>query len=146
MSEKLAIDGGTPILQRSDFGNWPVITEDDRKFVNAVLDSGIVAGGTAPQVSALEKEWAAYTGSNYCLTTCSGTAALHMALASAGVGPGDEVITSAFTFLASATSDASALTTSRTFAAAKVDYSIPMMKTSSTRPLWFDASAMKWMR
>ena len=67
-----------------------------------VLDSGIVAGGTAPQAVGLEKDWAAYCGSKYCLTTSSGTAALHMALAACGVGPGDEVITSAFTFLASA--------------------------------------------
>jgi len=100
--DKLAIDGGTPVLQRSDYKDWPVITEDDRRLVNEVLDSGIVAGGTAPQVTALEKEWAAYTGSKYCLTTCSGTAALHMALSACGIGPGDEVITSAFTFLASA--------------------------------------------
>lgn len=102
MSEKLAIDGGTPVLARSDFKNWPIIGDDERRLVNEVLDSGIVAGGTAPQVKGLEKEWAAYTGAKHCLTTCSGTAALHMALAAAGVGPGDEVITSAFTFLASA--------------------------------------------
>jgi dTDP-4-amino-4,6-dideoxygalactose transaminase len=102
MAEKLAIEGGTPVLKRSDYKDWPVITEDDRKFINEVLDSGIVAGGTAPQAKALEKEWSQYIGSKYCLTTCSGTAALHMALAAAGVGPGDEVITSAFTFLASA--------------------------------------------
>jgi dTDP-4-amino-4,6-dideoxygalactose transaminase len=102
MSEKLAIDGGKPLLTRKDFKNWPVIGADERRLVNEVLDRGIVAGGTAPQVKALEKEWAAYTGSKHCLTTCSGTAALHMALAAVGVGPGDEVITSAFTFLASA--------------------------------------------
>ncbi|MFH1006086.1 MAG: DegT/DnrJ/EryC1/StrS family aminotransferase [Candidatus Latescibacterota bacterium] len=102
MSDKLAIDGGSPVLSRSDFKNWPVITGDDRRLINEVLDSGIVAGGTAPQVKALEQEWAAYTGAKYCLTTCSGTAALHMALSAAGVRPGDEVITSAFTFLASA--------------------------------------------
>ena len=102
MSDKLAIDGGKPILTRKDFKNWPIIGPDERRFVNEVLDRGIVAGGTAPQVKALEQEWAAYTGSRYCLTTCSGTAALHMALAAVGVGPGDEVITSAFTFLASA--------------------------------------------
>ncbi len=102
MSERLAIDGGTPVLERADYANWPIITADDRRFVNEVLDSGIVAGGTAPQVSALEREWADYTGARYCLTTTSGTAALHMALAAVGVGPGDEVITSAFTFLASA--------------------------------------------
>jgi perosamine synthetase len=101
-SQMLAIAGGQPVLQRSDYGNWPVITDDDRRFVNQVLDSGVVAGGTAPQVAALEKEWAAYVGTRYCLATVSGTSALHMALAAAGVGPGDEVITSAFTFLASA--------------------------------------------
>ncbi len=102
MAEKLAIDGGRPVLTRKDFRNWPIIGADERRLVNEVLDKGVVAGGTAPQVKALEKEWAAYTGSKYCLTTCSGTAALHMALAAVGVGPGDEVITSAFTFLASA--------------------------------------------
>jgi len=102
MAEKLAIDGGKPVLSRKDFKNWPIIGADERRLVNEVLDRGILAGGTAPQVKALEKEWAAYTGAKYCLTTCSGTAALHMALAAVGVGPGDEVITSAFTFLASA--------------------------------------------
>jgi dTDP-4-amino-4,6-dideoxygalactose transaminase len=79
-----------------------MVGPDERQLVNEVLDAGIFAGRTAPQVAALEKEWAAYVGSKRCLTTCSGTAALHMALAATGVGPGDEVITSAFTFLASA--------------------------------------------
>jgi len=102
MAEKLAISGGTPVLQRSDYQNWPIITDDDRRLINEVLDSGILGGGTAPQVTALEKEWAEYTGAKHCLTTTSGTAALHMALAAVDVGPGDEVITSAFTFLASA--------------------------------------------
>ena len=98
---KLAIAGGKPELSRSDYKNWPVITKDDRRYVNEVLDTGIVAGATAPQCKKLEEEWARYVGARHCLTTCSGTAALHMALAAAGVGPGDEVITSAFTFLAS---------------------------------------------
>ena len=102
MSEKLAISGGKPALKREDYKNWPVITEDDRRFVNEVLDSGIVAGGTAPQVVALEKEWSEFVGSHYCLTTCSGTAALHMALSAVGVEPGDEVIVPAYTFLATA--------------------------------------------
>jgi len=102
MSEKLSIDGGAPVLSRDDYGNWPVITDDDRNLVNEVLDSGIVAGGGAPQVKALEEEWCEFIGAKHCLTTCSGTAALHMGLAAVGVGPGDEVITSAWTFLASA--------------------------------------------
>lgn len=99
---QLAIDGGTPVLQRTDYQDWPVIGDDDRRLVNEVLDTGIVAGGTAPQVTALEREWAEYLGTKHCLTTVSGTAALHMALAALELGPGDEIITSAFTFLASA--------------------------------------------
>ncbi|NIA08159.1 MAG: DegT/DnrJ/EryC1/StrS family aminotransferase [Actinobacteria bacterium] len=102
MSDKLAIAGGTPVVDTKTIKSWPVITQDDRDAVLRVLDSGIVAGGTAPEAVGLEKDWAAYCGSKYCLTTNSGTAALHMALAAAGIGPGDEVITSAFTFLASA--------------------------------------------
>jgi perosamine synthetase len=102
MGERLAIDGGKPILTRADYKNWPIIGKDDRRLIGDVLDSGILAGGTAPQVQALEREWADYVGARHCLTTCSGTAALHMALAALGVGPGHEVITSAFTFLASA--------------------------------------------
>jgi perosamine synthetase len=102
VSEKLAIEGGKPVLKRSVYKNWPIIGKDERRLIREVLGSGVLAGGTAPQVKALEQEWAAYTGAKHCLTTCSGTAALHMALAALGVGPGDEVITSAFTFLASA--------------------------------------------
>lgn len=102
MKGKLAIEGGIPVLTKKDYIDWPPVNKDCRIFVNQVLDSGIFAGGTAPQVTALEKEWAEYIGVKYCLTTCSGTAALHMALSAVGIGPGDEVITSAFTFLASA--------------------------------------------
>ena len=102
MAGKLAIGGGEPLLRREDYGNWPVITDDDRTLVNEVLDSGIVAGATGPQVVALEKEWAEFVGSRHCLTTGSGTAALHMGLAALGVEPGDEVIVPAYTFLATA--------------------------------------------
>ena len=102
MADKLAIAGGRPIVDTKTIKSWPVITQADRDAVLKVLDSGIVGGGTAPEAVALEKEWAQYCGSKYCLTTNSGTAALHMALAAVGIGPGDEVITSAFTFLASA--------------------------------------------
>lgn len=102
MAEKLAIAGGTPILTRGEYKSWPVITDDDRRFINEVLDSGIVAGGTAPQVTALQREWEAYLGAGHCLTTVSGTSALHMALAALDVGPGDEVIVPSYTFLATA--------------------------------------------
>jgi perosamine synthetase len=102
MAEKLAIAGGTPVLSRGDYQNWPVITQDDRRYVNEVLDSGIVAGANGPQVLALEKEWADFVQAKHCLTTGSGTAALHMALAAVDVGPGDEVLVPSYTFLATA--------------------------------------------
>jgi perosamine synthetase len=102
MSEKLAIDGGTPVIDPATIKPWPVIDERDRQAVLRVLEGRYICGGEAPEVRALEEEWARYVGRKHCLTTCSGTAALHMALAALNIGPGDEVIVPAYTFLASA--------------------------------------------
>jgi dTDP-4-amino-4,6-dideoxygalactose transaminase len=55
-----------------------------------------------PNVAAFEQEAAAHLGVKHAVTVASGTDALHLALAAAGVGPGDEVITSPFTFIATA--------------------------------------------
>src|ERR1700742_4141762 len=73
-------------------------TEIDQA-VAAVLASGQYVGG--PQVNALEEEFAAYCGAIHGVSCNSGTSALHLALLAAGVGPGDEVITVPFTFVAS---------------------------------------------
>jgi len=102
MSDKLAIDGGSPVIDVKTIKPWPVINDDDKKAVLRVLEGDYICGGEAPEAMALEKEWAHYVGRKYCLTTSSGTAALHMALAALGIGPGDEVIVPAYTFLASA--------------------------------------------
>ena len=98
----LAINGGSRVVPEGLTRLWPQITDAEREAVLRVLDAGILSGSHAPEIRALEREFAAYTETKHCLSTNSGTAALHMAVAAAGIGPGDEVITSAFTFLASA--------------------------------------------
>ncbi len=103
MAEKLALRGGKKTVDGSLKVGWPVISDDDRKAVAGVLDSGILFGPYAPQVVALQEEFARFAGAKYCIAMNSGTAALHSAVAAAGIGPGDEVVTSAFSFLASAT-------------------------------------------
>ena len=64
-----------------------------------VLDSCQFALG--PEVAAFEQDFAKYCGTSECIALNSGTSALHLALLAAGVGPGDEVITVPFTFVAS---------------------------------------------
>ena len=101
MATNLAVAGGKPVVARERIRLWPIVTGADRAAILRVVDSGIFNGSSAPEVSALEREFGEFNGSRYCLASNSGTAALHMAVAAAGVEPGDEVITSAFTFLAS---------------------------------------------
>lgn len=98
---KLAINGGIKVLDNSIKTKWPIITEEDKNAVLRVLNSGILWGFAAPETLALEKEFSDYVGTRYCIALNSGTAALHCAISAAGIGPGDEVITSAFSFIAS---------------------------------------------
>jgi dTDP-4-amino-4,6-dideoxygalactose transaminase len=65
-----------------------------------VLDSGAFVLGD--EVAAFEDEFAAYCGAAHAVAVNSGTSALHLALLAGGVGPGDEVVTSPFTFIATA--------------------------------------------
>lgn len=80
----------------------PVIGEEEKQAVMEVLDSGILAQG--PRVAAFEKAFAEACGVKHAIATTSGTTALHLALMANGIGEGDEVITSPFTFIASANS------------------------------------------
>ena len=97
MADKLAIAGGNSVVSEGIIKRWPVITEEDEKAVIKALRSGDLWGRKSPEVVSLQEEWAEYIRRKHCLATQSGTSALHMAVAAAGVGPGDEVITSAFT-------------------------------------------------
>ena len=98
MNGKLAIHGGPPTVPEGLKRQWPEITQEDKDAVLAVLERNILSGVHGPEATGLEKEWAEFTGSRQALSFNSGTAALHSALFAAGVGPGDEVITTAFSF------------------------------------------------
>lgn len=74
------------------------IRDDIDAAVARVLESGQFVLG--PEVAAFEEQFAAYVGARHAVATASGTSALHLALLAAGVGPGDEVITVPFTFVA----------------------------------------------
>lgn len=80
----------------------PQIGDEEKQAVMEVLDSGIIAQG--PRVKAFEEGFAEMCGTKFAIATSSGTTALHVALLAHGIGAGDEVITSAFTFIASANS------------------------------------------
>lgn len=97
-SSKLAIHGGPKTVPDGLKKPWPEITDADKAAVMAVLERRLLSGVHGPEARGLEADWAAYTGSKEVLSFNSGTAAIHAALWAVGVGPGDEVITSAFSF------------------------------------------------
>ena len=80
----------------------PIIGDEEIENVVEVLKSGMIAQG--PKVEEFEEEFAEWVGADYGIAVNSGTAALHVALLSCGIGEGDEVITSPFTFIASGNS------------------------------------------
>ena len=80
----------------------PIIGEEEIENVVEVLRSGMIAQG--PRVEEFEQKFAEWVGAEYGIAVNSGTAALHVALLSCDIGPGDEVITTPFTFIASGNS------------------------------------------
>lgn len=78
----------------------PFIGEEEKKAVLEILDSGFLARGR--QVELFEEEFAQYIGVREAVATSSGTTALFVALKALGVGMGDKIVTTPFTFVATA--------------------------------------------
>ena len=78
----------------------PVIEDDDIEAVERILRSGMLAQGE--EVRLFEEEFAEYIGTEYAVAVSSGTAALDLVLKAFNIGPGDEVITTSFSFVATA--------------------------------------------
>jgi dTDP-4-amino-4,6-dideoxygalactose transaminase len=103
---KLALFGGKPV-RSEDVAldeSWPDTRKEDLDAVNRVFESQKFIGIHNEEVERLEQDYADYVGTKYAVALGSGTAALHAAVSAVGIGPGDEVIVPALTFLASATS------------------------------------------
>ncbi len=94
----LAIDGGRPVRERRLPYGHQQIDEDDVRAVVEVLRSDWIT--TGPKVVEFEEAFAGYVGARYAVSFSSGTAALHGAAFAAGLGPGDEAITTPMTFCA----------------------------------------------
>ncbi|MCI2049878.1 MAG: UDP-4-amino-4,6-dideoxy-N-acetyl-beta-L-altrosamine transaminase [Lachnospiraceae bacterium] len=95
-----AILGGIPVRDTKLYYAHQYIDQDDIDAVEAVLRSDYLTCG--PAIPSCEKKLCEVTGAKYAVLCANGTAALHIACMAAGVGPGDEVITTPMTFAASA--------------------------------------------
>lgn len=98
--EELAIKGGAPVRSEKIYYGRQWIDEEDIQAVADVLRGPYITCG--PKVVEAEKKLAEYVGAKHAIVCSNGTAALHCACMAAGVGAGDEVITTPMTFAASA--------------------------------------------
>ncbi|MGH9492097.1 MAG: UDP-4-amino-4,6-dideoxy-N-acetyl-beta-L-altrosamine transaminase [Terriglobales bacterium] len=97
---ELALEGGTPVRSTLLPYARQKVEEHDVQAVVEVLRSDWLT--TGPQVAEFEEAFAARVGARHAVSLSSGTAALHAACFAAGLGPGDEAITSPLTFCATA--------------------------------------------
>ena len=79
----------------------PLIDEDDVEAVAGAVRRTDVSGWTGPELKEFEKEFATFCDTQYAVTVANGTVALHLALATLNIGPGDEVLVQSFTNMAS---------------------------------------------
>ena len=101
MSAALAINGGDKTIPDGTIVPWPPIDDSDRAMVLDSLNGGTHTFG--PNCRAFQEEFAAWNGNKHAVFTNSGTAALHMGIAGCGVGAGDHVIVTSYSWSSSAT-------------------------------------------
>lgn len=97
----LTVDGGSSI-RSSPFAPWPYFADDEIQAAGNVLRSGKVNYWTGEEGQQFEKEFARSVGCEYAVALSNGTVALELALYVLGIGPGDEVVVTSRTFIASA--------------------------------------------
>ncbi len=95
----LALNGGPPVRTES-FPTWPIYTEEDAKAVGEVVLNGKWGCMSGTKVFAFAERFAAMQQAKHGVCVTNGTTALVIALQAVGVGPGDEVIVPAYTFIA----------------------------------------------
>ncbi|HUT34288.1 MAG TPA: DegT/DnrJ/EryC1/StrS family aminotransferase [Planctomycetota bacterium] len=100
MAEKLAIEGGKPVCTLK-WPAWPWFPEAAIHDAASALRTGKVNYWTGPRGMEFEAKFARWCGAKFAISTSSGTSALHVALAGLDVGPGDEVICTPYSFIAS---------------------------------------------
>lgn len=98
--EKLAVFGGKPVFEKKIGYGHQYIDDADIQAVVDVLKSDFLTCG--PKINEAEAKLCEITGAKHAVLISNGTAALHAACFAAGIGPGDEVITTPITFAASA--------------------------------------------
>lgn len=100
-AKNLAVNGGMPV-RRQPFSPWPHFPADEIAAAVAPLESGMVNYWTGQEGREFEREFADSAGCRHAVALANGTVALELALHILGIGPGDEVITTCRTFIASA--------------------------------------------
>jgi len=101
VSDRLAIDGGTPV-RSVPMPAWPAPDAQAVAAVSEVVSSGRINYWTGDQGRTLEREYAEMTGRAHGIALANGTLALESALRALGIGPGHEVVVPARTFIATA--------------------------------------------
>src|SRR5687767_15991778 len=101
VTSRLAIDGGEPV-RTEPFPGWPVFDEREERLLLEVLHSGKWGELTGDKVTTFAARFAAYQGAAFGICVPNGTMAIQLGLRALGVGPGDEVITTPYTFIATA--------------------------------------------